>query len=383
MAKKDKEDNKEKGAITPMEQIRAIAFSKENKHNNFLDVKEEKYKVSSGSLFLDIETQGGLGSGVHRFTGISEGGKTSCALAFARNFQRSIENAFVFWVRAEGRLDDEVLARSGVDTSEDKWCVFPCNIHEDVIDLIRELVANNPTKRKYLFVIDSMDSLIPKGDSEKTSGEANKVAGGALLTGDFLKRMSLSFRMRGHMCILISQVRSKPQIDKYAPKEISLTNGSGGHAQEHYPDWIFEFQHHFNKDSRIWEGEAGRSKIIGHYCNIVFRKSVLEKTGRSVAYPIKYGRTNGNSVWVEREIFSILLSYDFFEKNGAWIKVKEDFKKQLIENKLEIPDQLQGIEKWYNYLEENQPLTNYLYNYILNNFVNAPTSKDDNEITEA
>ena len=50
--------------------------------------QEEDYKISSGSLNLDLAMDGGLGCGIHRLTGVNEGGKTSCALAFARHFQK-------------------------------------------------------------------------------------------------------------------------------------------------------------------------------------------------------------------------------------------------------------------------------------------------------
>ena len=39
-----------------------------------------------------------------------------------------------------------------------------------------------------MFIIDSMDSLVPKKDLEKPPEEANKVAGGALLSFRFPKK---------------------------------------------------------------------------------------------------------------------------------------------------------------------------------------------------
>ena len=47
---------------------------------------------------------------------------------------------------------------------------------------------------------------------------------------------------------------------------------------------------------------------IGHYCKIVFRKSVNEKTGAQVRYPIRYGRSDGNSIWIEKEIIDLLVA---------------------------------------------------------------------------
>ena len=61
-------------------------------HYNFEE--ERSYTVSSGSLLLDIEMGGGIGPGIIRASGVAEGGKTSCALSFARNFQK-MDNAMV------------------------------------------------------------------------------------------------------------------------------------------------------------------------------------------------------------------------------------------------------------------------------------------------
>ena len=32
---------------------------------------------------------------------------------------------------------------------------------------MRELVKNNPEGKKYMFIVDSMDALVPKGDLAK------------------------------------------------------------------------------------------------------------------------------------------------------------------------------------------------------------------------
>ena len=44
-----------------------------------------------------------------------------------------------------------------------------------------------------MFIIDSMDSLVPKNDLEKPPEEANKVAGGALLSSDFLRENGFGY----------------------------------------------------------------------------------------------------------------------------------------------------------------------------------------------
>ena len=127
---------------------------------------------------------GGIGPGIIRASGVSEGGKTSCALAFARNFQKE-ENSMAVYIKSEGRLPKEMIKRAGIDTSEKKWFVFKCNVYETVINFMRQLVKDNPTDTRYMFIIDSMDALVPRGDLEKGSEEALIVGGGALLSSDF------------------------------------------------------------------------------------------------------------------------------------------------------------------------------------------------------
>ena len=158
--------------VTPLDQINAYLESNKGDHFNFEE--ERTYVVSSGSLLLDIEMGGGIGPGVIRASGITEGGKTSCALAFGKNFQK-MDNAMVVYIKSEGRLSNDMVERAGLSTDPEKWFVYKSNVYESVISLMRELVANNPTERKYMFIIDSMDSLVPKNDLEKPPEEANKV----------------------------------------------------------------------------------------------------------------------------------------------------------------------------------------------------------------
>jgi RecA/RadA recombinase len=352
---------KEKESIlTAEEQI--ASYLKNNKEDHYNFEEEVMYPpISSGSLSLDIEMGGGIRPGIIRACGVTEGGKTSCMLSFARNFQLQVENSMVIYIKAEGRLSDEMIKRSGVNTDPDKWFLFKTNIYETAISLLRELVKNNPSGKKYFFIIDSMDALIPKGDANKSFEESIKVAGGALLTSSFLKNMALAMSNRGHICVLISQVRSQVEINPYAKGDPKITNASGGNAALHFSDWILEFQERWKKDLIFADGEKG--EIIGHWCKIVFRKSPNEKTGKDVRYPIRYGRQNGKSVWVEREICDQLIKWEYVTAKGAWITISDELEKEIKENGLvsEFKKQIQGMERLYDFVEQNPKLVEYLY----------------------
>ena len=346
--------------ITPVDQIQSYLNDHKDEHFNF--EKEPHYVVSSGSLLLDIEMSGGVRPSIIRASGVSEGGKTSCALSFARNFQQTMENGMVVYIKSEGRLSPEMLARSGLDTSKEKLFIYKSNIFESVLQLMRELIMNNPTECKYFFIIDSMDAMVPKKDMDRSFEDSDKVAGGSVLSSNFLKKMALGLSTKGHICFMISQVRSKVSINQYEKTDPKLTNASGGNALLHYSDWILEFQPRYGGDSIPPKDD----KPEGHYCKIIFRKSSNEKTGTVVRYPIKYGRTGGKSIWVEYEVLLMLLQWKMAEAKGAWIIVADELIKELKEAGLEMDSKHQGMDNFRKYLEKEQEICDYLFTKLKN-----------------
>lgn len=97
------------------EKLDSILKQKDKKDHVYNFVKEVDYKVSSGSLKLDIEMEGGLSPGLARFSGGTESGKTSCALTFAKKHQETTKDGFVVYFKAEGRLSKKMLERHGLD----------------------------------------------------------------------------------------------------------------------------------------------------------------------------------------------------------------------------------------------------------------------------
>jgi RecA/RadA recombinase len=251
-----------------------------------------------------------------------------------------------------------MIARSGVNTSSKKWFVYKSNIFESVLQLMRDLITNNPTDCKYFFIIDSMDAMVPKKDMDRSFEDSDKVAGGSVLSSNFLKKMALGLATKGHICFMISQVRSKVSLNAYEKTDPKLTNASGGNALLHYSDWILEFQPR-------WGGDMippKEKKPDGHWCKVVFRKSANERTGTEVRYPIKYGRTGGRSIWIEYEIIDMLLQWDMATSKGAWIIVGEELIDELKKEGLEMDSKHQGLDNFRKYLEEKHKIRDYLFN---------------------
>lgn len=353
-------------------------FLKSNKEDHYNFEDDTDYKISSGSLQFDLQLGGGFGPGLHRFTGMNEGGKTSEALEVMKNFLISNRNSKGVYIKAEGRLSPEMRKRSGIrfvfkaeDWLDGTCFVFESNIYETCVDLMRKLIVENEEKVKYCFALDSVDGLILKNDVDKGFEDSAKIAGGAVIAGAFMKKMSIALAKRGHMAIFISQVRADIKLDPYSKAPIRQTTATGGNALLHFANWIIEFEPRFNKDiilqnPSVKKMDAQTNPSIGHFAQVTIKKSPNEKTNTKVSYPIRYGRSGGNSIWIEKEIVDLLYAWEFVKKSGSWYNTTEEFKDLLSENKLEFPEKLQGESNVFKTIEDNPRLSKFLVSYFKN-----------------
>lgn len=353
-------------------------FLKTNKEDHYNFEDDTDYKISSGSLQFDLQLGGGFGPGLHRFTGMNEGGKTSEALEVMKNFLITNRNSKGVYIKAEGRLSPEMRKRSGIrfvfkaeDWLDGTCFVFESNIYETCVDLMRKLIVENKEKVKYCFVLDSVDGLMPKNDIDKGFEDSAKIAGGAVIAGAFMKKMSIALAKRGHMAIFISQVRADIKLDPYSKAPVRQTTATGGNALLHFANWIIEFEPRFNKDiilqnPSIKKMDAQTNPSIGHFAQVTVKKSPNEKTNAKISYPIRYGRSGGNSIWIEKEVVDLLYAWEFVKKSGSWYKTTEEFKELLAENKLEFPESLQGETNVFKTIEDDARLSAFLVSYFKN-----------------
>ena len=370
--KKTKETEEKK--ITSSEILDSFLKQNSEDHYNFEETVD--YKVSSGSLQLDLQLGGGFGPGLHRFVGMNEGGKTSEALEVMKNFLFEIPNSKGFYIKAEGRLSPEMQKRSGIKFvfSAEEWVVGTCfvfesNIYETVVNAMRQLVSKNEEAIKFCFLLDAVDGLIAKNDMDKSFEESAKVAGGAVIAATFMKKLSIALAKRGHMAIFISQVRADIKLDPYSKAPIRQTSATGGNALLHFANWILEFEPRFKGDLIL--KNAGDKSIdleknppIGHWAKVTVKKSPNEKTNLTIPYPIRYGRTGGKSIWIEKEIVDLLLAWELVNKSGAWFSPSEDFLQLLDENSLTFPPKIQGEASLFKAVEEDSALLKFLIEYF-------------------
>jgi RecA/RadA recombinase len=352
------------------------SFLKQNAEDHYNFEETVDYKVSSGSLQLDLQLGGGFGPGLHRFVGINEGGKTSEALEVMKNFLLSVPNSKGFYIKAEGRLSPEMQKRSGVKFvfSAEDWVagtcfVFESNIYETVVDAMRQLVSKNEEKTKFCFLLDAVDGLIAKNDMDKSFEESSKVAGGAVIAATFMKKLSIALAKRGHMAIFISQVRADIKLDPYSKAPIRQTSATGGNALLHFANWILEFEPRFKGDLILKNPsdksiDLEKNPPVGHWAKVTVKKSPNEKTNLTIPYPIRYGRSGGKSIWIEKEIVDLLLAWELINKSGAWFSPSEDFVQLLAENGLSIEAKMHGEASLFEVVEKNEDLLKFLINYF-------------------
>lgn len=347
---------------------------KANKADHYNDSEEVIVpKVSSGSLILDTQLGGGFDSGLIRFVGFTEAGKSSAAYEVARNFMAITPKSRCLTVKAEGRLSPQMQERTGIKFvwKAEEWVEGTCfvletNVYELVINLMRKLVVDNPENNRYCFILDSMDGLILKSDLEKGITENGKVAGAPALTKKFLQRLAIAMNKFGHRCIMIGQVSAKVEIDPYAPKDNRQISATGGNGALHFANWILQFEHR-NQGDLIKElddkaPDPLTNRILGHWCRLVIKKSPNEKSGLPVRYPIKYGRKGGKSVWREYEIVETLFMFEKISKKGAWLTIDADLVKEIKDTlEIECKELHQGKDQLMTYLEDNENITDFLF----------------------
>ena len=83
-------------------------------------------------------------------------------------------------------------------------------------------------------------------------------------------------------------------------------------------------------------------------------------------YPIKHGRINGKSIWIEREVVDMLLMWGYIERSGSWFKFEEEVMDYIKEKNLEIKEAHQGSQAIYGSLEKDEKVTAALVEFVKN-----------------
>ncbi len=348
---------------------------KENKSDHYNFIEAQTWKISTGSLLLDLALGGGIVPCLLRICGYNNEGKTPQTLEIVRNFLKDVPNSKCLWDVAEGRgLSKENKERCGLKFvySPDEWevgtvFVLESNIFELYIKIVKDLVKDNPDNIKYAFVVDSVDGLQLRDDAAKDIDGNNKVAGVPALSKKMMQSLSLGMFKYGHLMVLLSQVTSEIKIDPYAKTVNRGGQYSGGNSLNHAADFILMYQNTYDSDYILDNPKGklkdGKSKSIGKYCKVALEKSAIEATRKTqIIYPIKFGK-KPSGIWVEKEITDLLLAWNLITKAASgWLSFKPEIAAELKEIDPDLPEKIQGLDNLSDYFETKPELTTYLYN---------------------
>lgn len=312
-------------------------------------------KISTGSLWMDIELSGGFRCGWSRFSGEPKIGKTNQGLCWGAAWQKKFpKDGFVVAFNAEGRITADLCVNSGIDTSEERFIRLDSNHGDYVVNKINSWISHNPFKKRYFFLIDSSDALIRAHDLDKGADSAEKIGGGATLLSFAGKRLSLPISVFGHHLYITSQLRDKMNSPQGGKGE------SGGNAPRFYSSLSGRMRKLFVKgreDGNIYDKDG--KTIIGRKTLSQLYKLPNDKSSAEVILHIKEGKLGG--IWKEYEILALCEVFGLIERKGSWFAPSETFFKELKDEKIiDDPFSIQGELPMVRYFEEETALTNYI-----------------------
>ena len=85
-------------------------------------------------------------------------------------------------------------------------------------------------------------------------------------------------------------------------------------------------------------------------------------TDYTIQYPVKRGRKNRSSIWLEKEVTDQMEKWGFVKKSGAWYTASEEIIQDMKERGLDIPEKFHGEKKLFEFLESNPNVVEALMN---------------------
>ena len=348
---------------TSSDALRLIMNDKEMRGDIYNDVVAENKLISTGSLILDSVVKIRSGMVVRLVAKQAECGKTSASFVLAENYMKTMEKSKTLFIKAEGRLSNEMKKRVGLKfvDSPDEWdygtvYVLSCNVFETVARAILNIIKTAHECGEHICVIlDSLDGLILKADLEKGFEGNAKVAGVPLLTKLLFRHLALPIAHYDALLLVTGQYAAEIKLDPYAPNVPRQASSSGGSSIGHQSDYVLEFQPRYNGDL-ILENDKEKpdpikNKILGINAKLIIRKSANDNTGIPVTYPIKKG-VIGPANWIEKEIADLIVAFEMVEKSASWFSFHSDIIEEAKTKEIEIPEKVQGMNGIYKLLEE-------------------------------
>jgi len=352
-------------------------FLKTATHYN--NVIPQETIISSGSLILDSDAQVRSGMIVRLVGKGSELGKSAQGFVFLENYMKTMPNSKALYIKAEGRLSKKKLDKTGLkftynieDWTEGTVFIVCSNIAEPIFKMIVDTVHDAYHAGEHIaWMIDSMDGLILEDDLKKGVTSGGMVAGVPKLTKLLFRHLALPNMHYDSLGVITSQYSAQIKIDTYSPNAPNQGSSSSGSSAQHQADYVFEYQT-INQGDLILENNALKpdkftNKILGKFARVKVLKSADDITGNMYSVPIRRGEEykGSNQIWRSYELADLLIGYELVNKGGAWLTFESDIIEDARTEGVEILEKINGINKLYAYLEENEAIMEFLKKKIL------------------
>ena len=280
--------------------------------------------VSTGSIDLDSAlVRGGVPTGrIVELFGESSSGKTTLALQIVKSALDAFPDKRVLYIDAEDAIDPSLILNMGLDPERFYLTSGPTG--EKNLEIAEKIIKTGSIS---VCVIDSVDSLVPKGDLDKTMDDSSTIGELAKLMSRVCRRWAVLCGQTSTMVIFINQIRYKIQFFGGNPETTP-----GGNAL------------YFYSSIRIRVGGSGATKkyrledkdgnIIGHIVNFHVVKNKLAAPFRTAEVDLIYGKGfdhEGELVRLGVELGLIEKSKTgHFNMNGKTIAHGESAMKELL-----------------------------------------------------
>ena len=378
MAKK----TQEKEEVVDSVKIAAENFYKANKANIYTpDQVSDPFTVSTGVIGLDTQLGGGVPSGILcRLLGPPSTGKSSEGLLIIKNFLETRKKARGLIIPTEARLTEKIKSRSGVkfvhdpaDLVNGTCLILPMNIYEKIANFIWTLVKTNEMHKKedrenFIVMIDCMDYLVLEEDMKKELGKSGKVAGPQYLTKIMWTKMALPFNAGQHIFLATSQQSAAPKIDPYAKDPLRQGGSSGGTNVQYQASLVLDFGLRYEGDYILADPDEKydekKNPKIGHVVKGIVRKSDNEKYDTRFEYAVKYGRTDGNSIWMEKDVLDQIITWGLLAREKGKEKgslfLDKSILKEIEAFEPDCPESFRGLNAALKYLEAQPKVASFL-----------------------
>lgn len=315
--------------------------------------------ISTGSHIFDSVLDGGFrGGSWARFIAEPECGKTSMSLCWGKQWQDYYkakgEIGRVVYFNAEGRINEMLIACSGIDNTSPYFKIIDTNRAELIWDTIAELIYNNPNDKKYFFIVDSTDALNRDVDADKKFAESDKMSGVAAILSAAGKKLSLPFNRNNHFMFICSQVRDNMKSQHGGKKP------SGGWSPQFYSSLIGTIKKANDFDETLIRETKGdkKSPVIGRFVNLTLDKTPNKKTGTQLLIPIKEDLVGG--VWRAYEAVLEAESYGLMTNAKGRYAFVDSLVNDLKEAGIECETKFHGEATIRDYFDENPELVEFV-----------------------